>query len=241
MTVRSSLTVTFWMWVASQEIPRNIVIAITPMTASVSAAFFACGRRNAGTPFEIASTPVSAVEPDENACRITNSEIVCTVVATSGADGMASPAGHPPRHLTMPSAIITQDDRDEPVGGDREQRARLAYAAEIRERDEQDERDRQPHARSDETRRRRGDRVDAGDHRDHDRHHVVDEQGRGRHEAGAGPDVLLADDVGAAAVRIGANGLSVRDHDDREQGSRSRSRSGTRSSCRSRSRRAARS
>ena len=99
MTVRSSLTVTFRMWVASHEIPRNIVIAITPMIASVSAAFFACGRRNAGTPFEIASTPVSAVEPEENACRITNSEIACTVVATSGAGGIGLAGGTPAEAL----------------------------------------------------------------------------------------------------------------------------------------------
>jgi len=34
------------------------------MIASVAAAFFACGRRNAWTPSAIASTPVSAVAPD---------------------------------------------------------------------------------------------------------------------------------------------------------------------------------
>ncbi len=79
------------MCVASQEIPRNIVMAITPMTASVSAAFFACGRRKAGTPFEIASTPVSAVEPEENAWRIAKSEIACDRVASfgGGRDGLA--------------------------------------------------------------------------------------------------------------------------------------------------------
>ena len=39
------------------------------MITSVCAAFFDCGRRNAVTPFEIASTPVSALEPDANARR----------------------------------------------------------------------------------------------------------------------------------------------------------------------------
>ena len=47
--------------------PRNIVTPNTPRIANVSAAFFACGRRNAWTPSAIASTPVSAVAPDENA------------------------------------------------------------------------------------------------------------------------------------------------------------------------------
>ena len=41
--------------------------AITPRMKSVRAAFFACGWRNALTPFEIASTPVSAAEPEANA------------------------------------------------------------------------------------------------------------------------------------------------------------------------------
>ena len=51
--------------VASHEIPRNSAIEIAPITARVVAALCACGRRNAGTPFEIASTPVSAVAPEE--------------------------------------------------------------------------------------------------------------------------------------------------------------------------------
>ena len=53
------------------------------MIVSVSAAFFACGRRNAGTPFEIASTPVSAVDPEENARRITSRLTDPPIVARS--------------------------------------------------------------------------------------------------------------------------------------------------------------
>ena len=64
--------------------PMNIVIAMTPMIASVSAAFLDCGRRNAGTPFEMASTPVSAVAPEENARSSVNSATVATAVASSG-------------------------------------------------------------------------------------------------------------------------------------------------------------
>ena len=37
------------------------------MSASVVAAFFDFGLRNAGTPLRIASTPVSAVQPEANA------------------------------------------------------------------------------------------------------------------------------------------------------------------------------
>ena len=43
---------------------------------SVLAAFFDSGRRNAGTPFEIASTPVSATAPDEKPFRMRNTPSV---------------------------------------------------------------------------------------------------------------------------------------------------------------------
>ena len=42
---------------------------IAPIHISVVRAFFHSGGRNAGTPFEIASTPVIAVQPDASACR----------------------------------------------------------------------------------------------------------------------------------------------------------------------------
>src|ERR1051325_7004271 len=63
-----------WTRTARYETPRNIVIAIAPRTASVFAAFLPFGWRNALTPLAIASTPVSAVDPDEKARRRTNSE-----------------------------------------------------------------------------------------------------------------------------------------------------------------------
>jgi hypothetical protein len=44
-----------------------IVTAIRPSSRSVVAALRDFGLRKAGTPFEIASTPVSAAHPDENA------------------------------------------------------------------------------------------------------------------------------------------------------------------------------
>ena len=40
-----------------------------PIQTSVAAAFFDSGRRKAGTPLEMASTPVSATAPDENPLR----------------------------------------------------------------------------------------------------------------------------------------------------------------------------
>ncbi len=45
----------------------NIVTASIPSSSRVVAAFLLLGFLNAGTPLLIASTPVSAVQPEENA------------------------------------------------------------------------------------------------------------------------------------------------------------------------------
>jgi hypothetical protein len=47
--------------------PKKSVPRMTAIVIIVMAAFFGSGRRNAGTPFEMTSTPVSAVQPDEKA------------------------------------------------------------------------------------------------------------------------------------------------------------------------------
>src|SRR6478672_4891125 len=53
-------------WCARIDTARNSVPRIVAIHTSVVAAFFDSLRRNAGTPLEIASTPVSATAPDEN-------------------------------------------------------------------------------------------------------------------------------------------------------------------------------
>ena len=55
------------MFTARYETPTKIVIATTPSTPSVRAAFFDCGCLKALTPLAIDSTPVSALAPDANA------------------------------------------------------------------------------------------------------------------------------------------------------------------------------
>ena len=62
------------MCAASTDRPRNITPSSVPMITSVVRAFFHAGLRNAGTPLEMASTPVTAAPPDANACRTTNSD-----------------------------------------------------------------------------------------------------------------------------------------------------------------------
>ena len=46
--------------------PSSMVTAMVPSSSSVVAAFLLFGFLKAGTPLEIASTPVSAAQPEEN-------------------------------------------------------------------------------------------------------------------------------------------------------------------------------
>src|SRR4249920_1468302 len=56
-----------------QDRPKNIAPSNEPMITRVCRAFFQAGCLNAGTPFEIASTPVTAAPPDANECSTTAS------------------------------------------------------------------------------------------------------------------------------------------------------------------------
>jgi hypothetical protein len=78
----------------------NMVTLSTPSITSVAAAFLLFGLRNAGTPFEMASTPVRAVQPEENALASRKTSAAPAKVASGSisqfADSasMVSPAAH---------------------------------------------------------------------------------------------------------------------------------------------------
>ena len=101
-----------FIWLASTITLTIMVIAIMPSSSSVVAAFLLLGFWKAGTPFEIASTPVSAAHPDEKARA--SSRISPTVVKgwSQPSCGMIvrsalSAIGRVPRHnRNMPSAHI---------------------------------------------------------------------------------------------------------------------------------------
>ena len=96
--------------VARNEIPRNIITEIAPIVAKVCWAFRDWGRRNAGMAFEMASTPVSAVAPEEKACRITkrlNGAAVFAKLAI-GCTCWPNAVGHPPTHFASPMTIVAR-------------------------------------------------------------------------------------------------------------------------------------
>ena len=79
------------------EIPRKKLPRINPITISVEAALRDSGFLNAGTPFEIASMPVSATAPEENARRnaiavmpVSNTPLSVSSLSASVLGGSAS-------------------------------------------------------------------------------------------------------------------------------------------------------
>src|SRR5437899_5540605 len=91
---------TLYAW-ASTVIPTNITIASVAIVTSVADAFFDSGGRNAGTPFDTASTPVIAVQPLANA--VSSRNVVngcCPAFAGSGASTGTMP---PVRYRNSPA------------------------------------------------------------------------------------------------------------------------------------------
>src|SRR5689334_21964545 len=92
---------------ASHETPMNSVIAIAPMISSVRAAFLPAGLRNALTPLEIDSTPVSAAAPEAKARSRTKTP-TAPAPAASGFGTWA--CGHEPvAHFETPVPIMTKN------------------------------------------------------------------------------------------------------------------------------------
>ena len=108
----------------------------------------------------------------------------------------------------------TDDAGDEKVGGHREDASGLAHATQVADRQDADEPERDFHAVGRPLGKCGGERRDAGSHADGDRQHVVDEKRGRRNQTGERPEVLLRDDVGAAAAGIRVDRLSIREDDD---------------------------
>ena len=81
------------------------MIAITAMAVRVRAAFRACGGRNALTPFEIASTPVSAADPDANA--LSTRKMPTAPVPAGNGCGTTACGQEPVAQRARPVPIIT--------------------------------------------------------------------------------------------------------------------------------------
>ena len=93
MTVLVSLG-TICILAASHEMPRNIVPSRMAMITSVWRACFHSTGLKAGTPLEMASTPVMAAPPEAKACRINTT--LAAPVASSAAGWVGTTWASPP-------------------------------------------------------------------------------------------------------------------------------------------------
>ena len=175
-----------------------MVTAIMPSRRSVVAALRLLGLRNAGTPLLMASTPVRAAQPDENA-RASSSMSPIVVSGSSQPSwgiscrsALATSGRVPCGQLDQAVPTHPQDREDEQVGRHREERSGLAYPTQVHRRQHDD------HGRRDQNlvTPERGDggrRVLRGRGDRHcDREHVVDEQCAGHRDAGVSPRLTVA-------------------------------------------------
>ena len=98
MTVLESLGTTCIL-AASQEMPRNMEPSRTAMMTSVWRACFHSTGLKAGTPLEMASTPVMAAPPEAKACRI--STTLAAPVASSAAGWVGTTWDRPPPNKAL--------------------------------------------------------------------------------------------------------------------------------------------
>ena len=191
------------------------------MITSVMEAFLASGRRNAGTPLEIASMPVRATAPDEKARRNSSSvsrrqlraadELVQRLLIGRQRVEMAR---HDPYQA---DGQHRPEDDDVHVGGAGEQAAGLLHAPQVGDRHEGDEAQADRDPLGPQLGERRGDGRHAGRHRHRDGQDVVDEQRGAGHEGRHLAEVVAAHDVRAAAARVGVDRLAVAGDHQHEQ------------------------
>ena len=127
-------------------------------------------------------------------------------------DGMEAPGGE---------AVDARQEEDphhpdEEVGGRGEDAARLLHPPQVAPRQDQDERQRDRHPVGEQGAEGGGERRGPRRHRDRDRQDVVGQQ---RHPGDLGrqePEVVAGDQVGAARLRVGLDGLAVGEQEDAE-------------------------
>ena len=107
--------------------PTNRTPRTPAITIRVVAAFLDSGGLNAGTPVAIASVPVSATAPDENARSSTRMPTAWVVSVAAAMASGGAPACSPRTTIRKtPRPIIEEGADQEQVGRDREDVAGLA-------------------------------------------------------------------------------------------------------------------
>jgi hypothetical protein len=175
----------------------SIVTAMPPSNASVDAALRLLGTLKAGTPLLIASTPVSAAQPELKA-RSSRTRQALGVERARRADLQPGAL-----HLWQvaedrphePERGHPDDGGHEEVGRDGEEGAGLPHPAQVHRHEDDDHHDGERRLVAAQLRDRRGGVLRPRGHRDGDGEHVVDEQ-----RAGDGQPELRAEVGGGDLV-----------------------------------------
>ena len=85
-----------------------MVIDMTAMATRVAAALRLSGGRNAGTPFDTASTPVMAVQPLENALNSVNVVMRPRLPDARASGAWATGCSVPVKYRHVPTAIMAR-------------------------------------------------------------------------------------------------------------------------------------
>ena len=209
------------MYRVSATSPSIIDTDSAAISASVVAAFLDLGFLNAGTPLEIASTPVSAAEPEEKpfSSRKTSAKPVSDVSACMWKLALCGLHVGADDEFDQPGEDHREDREDERVDRNGEGRAGFPDAAQVRRADQDDDADREPHRMVADDLDRRADVGHPGGRRDGHRQDVVDQQRAGHQQPVGRPEVLGDHLVVAAAAGVRVHILPVRQHhDDHHQG-----------------------
>src|SRR6516162_5007896 len=208
-TVMPGCGTTSNLWI---RMPRPISIAPSRMPSQTSVAWARRSRgwRNSGTALAMASTPVSAEQPEANARRMSRTPTASVAGARWWPSGTAGwVRTRPPRitaaMATMNSSVgtvktLADSATPQVQAGDQGQRGQA-----------------EPDPAAVERRERGGEGGDAGRHADRGVQHVVDDQRRGGHQAGPGAQVRLGHRVCAAATGERLDHLAVGHHQRGEQ------------------------
>src|SRR5258706_10052674 len=196
---------------ASTATPSSIAARIEPSSNSVRLARTIRGALKSGTPFAIASTPVSALHPAENALRtsrmLTGSK---PRVASSKGPGAGGCGGVRGQRMDQADAEYGQQAHDEHQRWQQECPGRVSETAQVQESDQGEDAQANRHPVRDQAGEGGGQGPAPGRYGHGDGQRVVNDQGGGCEQAGRRPEVVEGHGIRATATRVGFDDLPVR-------------------------------
>ena len=200
---------------ASTARPSSIAPRIPPSMSSVCLARATRGCLNSGTPFAIASTPVSALHPAEKA--FSSSSTLTASSRVRGQQGTARLGGVQRQRVDQADDDDDQQPDDEQHRGQQERARGISQAAQVEQRDYGQDAQADRHGLRGQAGEGRGQRRYPGGDGDRDGQRVVDDQRSGGQQAAPRPEVGPRHRICAPTARVSVDHLAVGEHQDGQQ------------------------